>query len=131
MKKLVLIAVALFALNIAAETDPNQEWHTCTEGDLRMLETASHMAPEAIKTLIDTDVLENQTHCYVKRPRYFHPAVCGTHITQVDTFVINTSNESAYTIVVDSSYRSCVRMRRIPVIKSLTYEPSPMAVPFP
>lgn len=120
MKKLVLITVALIGMNAFAEDDPNQEWHTCTAGDLSTLETSTHFAPEVIKRLVDTEVLENQTHCYVKRPRYFHPGVCGTHITQVDTFVINTSNESAYTIVVDSSYRSCVRVRRIPVIKSLT-----------
>ena len=130
MKKLVLIAVALFAVNTLAETDPNQEWHTCTEGDLRALETTTHFAPEAIKTLVDTEVLENQAHCYVQKPRYFHPAVCGTHITQIDTFVITTTTKSNYTVVVDSSYQSCVRIRRIPVIKSLSYEPEQVAIPF-
>jgi hypothetical protein len=130
MKKLVLIAVALFGINSFAETDPNQEWHTCTAGDLRSLEAATHFAPDAIKNLVDTEVLENLEHCYVQKPRYFHPAVCGTQITQIDTFVITTSTQSNYTVVVDSSYQSCVRIRRIPVIKSLSYEPEQVAIPF-
>ena len=131
MKKLVLIAVALFGMNTFAETDLNQEFQPCSEGDIRLLETSTHFAPEGIKKLVDTEVLENRVNCIVKNPRYFHPAVCGTHIAQVDTFIINTNTESAYTIVVDSSYRSCVRIRRIPVIKSLSYEPSPRVVRFP
>lgn len=133
MKKLVIIALALTGLSVAARTPrpPQPEYTKCTEGDLRLLETSTHFGPEAIKKLVDTEVLENQTSCVVSKPRYFHPAVCGTHITQIDTFIITTSNESTYTVVVDSSYRSCVRMRRIPVIKTLTYEPSPRVVRFP
>jgi len=132
MKKLILMIALLSGLSINAQmNDREAEFKACTEGDFRLLETSTHFANEGIRNLVNEDVLMNKESCFVKKPRFFHPAVCGTGITQIDTFIISTSTKASYTIVVDSSYNSCVRMRRIPTIKSLSYEPEVPMVPFP
>ncbi len=134
MKKLMVLVIALSGLSTMARTPrhPDQaEYKKCMDGELRLLEAATIKAPEAIRTLVDTEILENQTSCVVNKPRFFHPAVCGAAIVQIDTFMVRTSSESVYTVVVDSSYRSCERSRIVPIIKSMTYEPSPRVVRFP
>jgi hypothetical protein len=132
MKKLILMMTIFTGLTINAQmNDQEAEYSPCNESDMRLLETSTHFANEAIKNLVNEDVLMNRTNCFVQKPRFFHPAVCGTGITQIDTFIISTNTKASYTIVVDSSYRSCLRIRRIPTIKSLTYQPAPQMINFP
>ena len=97
---------------------------------MNTLRAATVRGNAAVLNLVKIDVLENEASCVVKKPRFIHPAVCGTTISQVDTYIINTKTEATYTIVVDSSYRSCLRYRVIPMIKSLKYEPTPRVIPF-
>lgn len=133
MKTLVMTIALILSIGTFAEIDPreNGQFETCTEGDLNLLGAARYGSPEAIRKLVDEEILESKVSCVVSKPRFFHPAVCGAAITQIDTFIVNTDNGASYTVVVDSSYRSCLRIRVVPVIKSLKYEPTPKVIPFP
>lgn len=129
MKTLALIVTLLASMNSFAETDPSP-FETCTAGDMNLLRAATALGNQPLNAFIKEEVIEKNTSCVVSKPRFFHPAVCGTSITQIDTFIINVENAS-YTVIVDSSYRSCLRIRRIPVVKKFSYESIPPVVRFP
>jgi hypothetical protein len=128
MKALFILFAIGLSLTLQAE---EPKFKTCEEGDLNLLNVAQVMGDKALKNFIDDEVVANQASCIVSKPRFVHPAVCGTMITQIDTFILNTSKRASYTIVVDSSYRSCLRYRRIPVVKTLKYEVTPRMIRFP
>lgn len=128
MKTLIAMMILLGAFAVQAQDQAKFE--KCTEGDMRLLEASISTDNGIVKRFIQDEVLPGKRTCVVSKPRYIHPAVCGTQITQIDTFVINNENRSSYTIVVDSSYRSCIRIRRIPVIKSMKYEQMPRPIYF-
>lgn len=131
MKKLIVLVSMLSAFSVQAERwNTDAKFEICKSGDMNTLRAATVRGNAAVLNLVKTDVLENETSCVVKKPRFIHPAVCGTSISQIDTYIINTETEATYTIVVDSSYRSCLRYRVIPMIKSLKYEPTPRVIPF-
>lgn len=120
MKTISLIFTLLISFNTFSQAD-NVPFETCTAGDMNLLGAATVLGNQALNNFIREEVVERNTSCQVSKPRYFHPAVCGTNVTQIDTFVI-TVDEAKYTIVVDSSYRSCLRMRIIPVVKKFSYD---------
>lgn len=127
MKTLIASLLLVLGLNVAlaeSPVDPSLPgFQECTDNDLRLLESATVRGDRGINNLVLEHVLPERASCMVEKPRFFHPAVCGTAITQIDTFAITTQEGSSYTIVVDSSYQSCVRMRIIPTIKRLDYRP--------
>lgn len=129
MKTLALIVTLLASLNSFAQAD-NAPYEPCTAGDMNLLNAATALGNEPLNDFIRAEVIEKNTSCVVSKPRFFHPAVCGTAITQIDTFIINV-DDASYTVVVDSSYRSCLRIRRIPVVKKFSYESVPPVVRFP
>jgi hypothetical protein len=124
MKTIIALMMILGAFAVQAQDMPTK-FEKCTDGDMRLMEASMSLDEGAVKRFIQDEVLPKKSTCMVSKPRYIHPAVCGTQITQIDTFVINTENRASYTVVVDSSYRSCLRYRRIPVIKSMKYEQMP------
>lgn len=127
----MLLLILICSFGAKAQFDNGASFQKCSEGDLMLLEAATFQSPGAIKRLVDEEILENNVDCMVKKPRFFHPAVCGAAIVQLDTYMIKTSNRASYTVVVDSSYKSCLRIRVAPAIKSLKYEPSEEVVLFP
>ncbi len=130
MKALLLIVTLIATVNTFAEVDQGP-YHPCTSSDMRLLGSSIVLENEALGNFIKEEVIEKNTSCLkAQRPELFHPAVCGIVIPQFDNFII-TVNESVYTIVVDSSYKSCLRIRRIPVVKSFSYEPTPRVITFP
>ncbi|MFT6069314.1 MAG: hypothetical protein ACJAT2_002754 [Bacteriovoracaceae bacterium] len=132
MKTLLIFITLVGAFSANARSIRHEEFkfQTCTSGDMNLLQAATVRGNQAIIELVKKDTIENGADCMVKKPRYFHPMVCGTTISQIDTFIINTKTDATYTVVVDSSYRSCLRMRVIPMIKSLKFEPTPRVIPF-
>jgi len=130
MKKIIAIVCLLGSFSVMANERGNVKFHTCEAGDMNTLQAATVRGNQAVLELVKKDVLGNEASCMVKKPRFFHPAVCGTSISQIDTYIINTKTEATYTIVVDHSYRSCLRYRIIPMIKSLKFEPTPRVIPF-
>ena len=132
MKTLLVLITLVGAFTANARSIRHEEFkfQACTSGDMNLLQAATVRGNEAVLELVKTDVIENGADCIVKKPRYMHPMVCGTSISQIDTYIINTKTEATYTVVVDSSYRSCLRMRIIPMIKSLKFEPTPRVFPF-
>lgn len=132
MKTLLLIAATLASFTVLADGFGDEtKFQSCQAGDMNLLNAATVRGNKHVLNLVKKDVIANEASCVVKKPRYIHPAVCGTMITQIDTFIINTKTDATYTVVVDSSYRSCYRIRVIPMIKSLTFEPTPRVVRFP
>lgn len=127
MKTLIALMIIM---NASAAWATEAKFEKCSEGDMRLLEVAQSFDRGVIKNFIEDVVLPNQASCVVSKPRFVHPAVCGTMISMIDTFVINTENNSSYTIIVDSSYRSCLRSLRVPGIESMKYERVPRAMPF-
>lgn len=126
--KALLIFLAL-GLSLSAEAS-EAKFQLCTEGDLSLLNVAQVSKNKALKSFIQDEVLSQQVGCVVSKPRFIHPMVCGTEITQVDTFIIQTKEGATYTMVIDSSYRSCIRCLRIPSVKSFKYEETPAVIPF-
>ncbi len=134
MKKMMILVLALVATTTMATTpiDPsNPGFQPCTDNDWNLLTAATVRGSRTINNLVTENVIPTSVSCIVEKPRFFHPAVCGAHITQVDTFIINTEEKESFTIQVDSSYSSCVRMRVIPMIKSLEYTPIADIIRFP
>lgn len=129
MKKIIMILslVTIFNTNAFAE---DARYQTCTPSDRSTLKAATVRGNTALLNLVKEDTIANEVSCMVKKPRFVHLAVCGTNIIQIDTYIVNTKTEATYEIVVDSSYRSCLRMRIIPMIKSLKYEPTLRVIPF-
>lgn len=126
----LILLVGAFTANARSIKHEEFKYQTCTPGDRSLLQAGTVRGNEAVLELVKTDAIENETNCIVKKPRFMHPMVCGAAISQIDTYIINTKTEATYTIVVDSSYRSCFRMRIIPMIKSLKFEPTPRVIPF-
>jgi hypothetical protein len=129
MKKLLMTSLILLSSLSMAETD--SAFELCNSGDRNLLKAATVRGNQSVNDLIKKDVIENEVSCMVSKPRKFHPAVCGAYITQIDTFIINTKTAGTYSIVVDSSYSSCARMRVIPMVKQLTFTPTIKPVYFP
>lgn len=129
MKTTIIFLSFLTFINTGAIAG-EAKFETCTPGDRNTLKAATVRGNTALLNLVKEDTIANEVSCMVKKPRFVYPAVCGTFVSQVDTFIVNTKTEASYEIVVDSSYRSCLRMRIIPMIKSLKYEPTLRVIPF-
>lgn len=128
MKTLISLVVLAFSSMTFAN---GQNFNLCSPSDRNFLASGAVRGNEAVIKLIKEEVMENEVSCVVSRPELAFPAVCGTAILQQATFVINTKTGGTYTIMVEASYRSCTRIRVIPMVKSLTYVPTPKPVYFP
>lgn len=89
MKALLMILLLGLSLNVQAE---ETKFQNCTEGDLNLVRVAQVEKSKALKSFIEDEVLAGHSACVVKKPRFIHPAVCGTTIVQVDTFIIQTKD---------------------------------------
>ena len=116
MKTLILL------LTLVTTSAFAQDFTTCKTGDINLLKSTSATRNPMMNLLLNDVIIPEIETCEVSKPRYIHPAVCGAHITQVDTFKIKTMDQAEYTLTVDSSYRSCYRIRVIPMLTKLTYE---------
>jgi hypothetical protein len=107
------------------------DYQLCTPGDRNFLKAATSLGNEAINNIIKSDVIENEISCVVSSPKMAFPAVCGTGITDIRTYVIQTKTDATYSIVVNASYTSCARMRVVPMVQKLTFSPTIKPVFFP
>jgi len=129
MKALFITVLLTLAVSVSATSDSSFE--ICTSRDRSLLQAATSLGNEAINDLVENEVIQNEIHCYVSKSTIAHPAVCGTNVVQINTFLVDTSTRGSYSIVVDSSYSSCARMRVVPMIKSLTFTPTIDPINFP
>ncbi len=118
----VLTLTAAFEVNARSIIHPEEgpTFVECSDSDLSVFEVARSSALPGLDDVVRNEVLANKVACKVSKPRYFHPAVCGAVISQVDTYIFTTNNATVE-VVVDSSYRSCYRDIVIPDIKSLIF----------
>lgn len=56
--------------------------------------------------------------------RYHLPTVCNREIKNIEEIVITTEDNNKYTLLLDSSYRSCVRYITmvLPKLTKFSYE---------
>ena len=118
MKKMI----TLMALSLSLGTYATEfAFNKCQEGDLSLLNVA-RSGVAGLEQVIQDELLAQDTTCTVQKPRYIHPMVCGTLIKQVDTFKVTKEDGAKFEVVVDSSYRSCLRAMILPRIVSFKYE---------
>lgn len=98
-----------------------QEFNNCTSLDIEFLRNADVIGNQALADLIDDESMKFDNHCTVSKPRNIHPAVCGIFISQLDTYILKSSNSTQYKITVDSSYIACQSKKIIPTITSFKY----------
>ncbi|MBC96676.1 MAG: hypothetical protein CME63_02935 [Halobacteriovoraceae bacterium] len=126
MKLLIALFSILTFLSSHAERWDTTQYRPCRSADYDLLQASLSKDGPLIKELIETEALAHEALCLVKKNevQLLRPTVCGIMIPNISEFKIRTQAQALFTIVVDASYQSCVRMRVIPTIESLQYQSS-------